>query len=260
MASSLRHHSTPFWGWVISHSSGYAITALLSYLRSLSSTSHVSQTPNPVLGIDEVNPSPVPRPGPFSSTRVTLHYIKTNVFRIHHNYDLRLPDNQDDFCNNFPPSLILDLIYAASFVAFWGNQDSIGHILDKVCFHYYDHDMDEDEEGSGGEDKDGGGSGKGKGRSGDDSGAETKKDEGVHHNKSKGRSTKHEGTDPLLLKDKARGNALDNALDFLLLFQKYCVQGAGPMEERLEKEEQMKRRTESIEKVKGWEARSDSTI
>lgn len=79
-------------------------------------------------------------------------------------------------------------------------------------------------------------------------------------NKSKGRRTMHESTDPLLLKGKGSGNALGNALDFLLLFQKYCVQGAGPTEERLEKEEQAKRRTESIEKTKEWKARTGSTI
>lgn len=135
------------------------------------------------------------------------------------------------------------MIYASSFVAYWGDQHSIRRIEDEVFSRYYE-----------------GGSGKDSGRSGDDSGAQTEQDEGVDPKKNKGRLIKHDSTDPLLLRGKARGNSLGNALDFLLLFQKYCVQGAGPTEERLEKEEQAKRRTESIEKVKGWEARSDSAI
>lgn len=212
--------------------------------------------------MNDVHPSPVARPGPFSSTtRVTLHFVVTDKFtdRLgYHGYDLRLPDNKDDL-RKFPPSLLLDLIYGASFVACYGNQATIKHIRRQFSHNYYNRDRDSSEDED--EDQNEGDSGNGSGGSGGDSGAETEKEGSVDRKKSKRGFGDDDSTDPMLLtKENAQDYAVGDALDLLLLLRKYYVQRAGPTEERLEKEEQVKRKAESIEKVKGWKVRSESVV
>lgn len=130
--------------------------------------------------------------------------------------------------------MILDLVYAASFVAYWGIRDSVQWVEEQVVSRYYsEQDMN----------------------------ADADVDENEDHKKRTRRSTQHEGADPLEGKATVGdNNALENALDFLLLFQKYCVQGAGPTEERLEREERERCRTEAIEKVRGWKTSEDPGV